>query len=90
VVRDASGHPTGVLLEAAMHWRAVRSMHASRSRISSPCCNASRYLNSFGHHERRQCHRRSGRDQTLRDARDRGMLTVRTRTAFGAVAALTT
>jgi hypothetical protein len=87
VIRDASGHATGVLLEAAMQiaGRAV----AARIPVDDQLAmlrDATRYLNSFG---LTSIVNATGDLQELKlyaALRDRGELTVRTRTAFGAVA----
>jgi predicted amidohydrolase YtcJ len=87
VIRDASGHPTGVLLEAAMQL-AARAV-ASRIPVDAQLGmvrDATRYLNSLGI---TSVVNATGDPAELRlyaTLRDRGQLTVRTRTAFGAVA----
>jgi predicted amidohydrolase YtcJ len=87
VVRDASGHPTGVLLEAAMQIAA----RAALARIPtgdqlSMLEAASRYLNSFGITSVVNATGDLAEIKLYAALRDRGTLTVRTRTAFGAVA----
>jgi predicted amidohydrolase YtcJ len=87
VMRDASGHATGVLLEAAMQiaGRAV----AARIPVDDQLAmlrDATRYLNSLG---LTSIVNATGDLEELKlyaALRDRGELTVRTRTAFGAVA----
>jgi predicted amidohydrolase YtcJ len=87
VMRDASGHATGVLLEAAMQiaGRAV----AARIPVDDQLAmlrDATRYLNSLG---LTSIVNATGDLKELKlyaALRDRGELTVRTRTAFGAVA----
>jgi predicted amidohydrolase YtcJ len=87
VIRDASGHPSGVLLEAAMAVmaRAVFA-HVPQEDLLKMTAAATRYLNSFGV---TSVVNATGNLQEVRlfaALRDRGELTVRTRTAFGAVA----
>jgi predicted amidohydrolase YtcJ len=87
VIRDASGHATGVLLEAAMQiaGRAV----AVRIPVDEQLAmlrDATRHLNSLG---LTSIVNATGDLEELKlyaVLRDRGELTVRTRTAFGAVA----
>ena len=87
VIRDASGHATGVLLEAAMQiaGRAV----AVRIPVDEQLAmlrDATRHLNSLG---LTSIVNATGDLEELKLyalLRDRGELTVRTRTAFGAVA----
>jgi predicted amidohydrolase YtcJ len=87
VVRDASGHPTGVLLEAAMQIaaRAVLARLPVEDQLAM-LENASRYLNSFGITSVVNATGDLAEIKLYAALRDRGTLTVRTRTAFGAVA----
>jgi hypothetical protein len=87
VVRDASGHPTGVLLEAAMQIasRAVLARIPVEDQLAM-LENASRYLNSFGITSVVNATGDLAQIKLFAALRDRGTLTVRTRTAFGAVA----
>ncbi len=87
VVRDASGHPTGVLLEAAMQIaaRAVLARIPVEEKIAM-LQSASRYLNSFGITSVVNATGDLAEIKLYAALRDRGALTVRTRTAFGAVA----
>jgi predicted amidohydrolase YtcJ len=87
VIRDASGHPTGVLLEAAMQL-AVRAV-APRLAIDDQLAmikTATRYLNSLGITSVVNATGDLAEIKLYGALRDRGELTVRTRTAFGAVA----
>jgi predicted amidohydrolase YtcJ len=87
VIRDASGHATGVLLEAAMQiaGRAVAARISVEDQLAM-LRDATRHLNSLGI---TSIVNATGDLQELElyaALRDRGELTVRTRTAFGAVA----
>jgi hypothetical protein len=87
VVRDASGHPTGILIEAAMeaverYVRATLSQEEQLSMIQA----ATRHLNSYGITSVVNATGDLAEIQLYAALRDRGVLTVRTRTAFGAVA----
>jgi predicted amidohydrolase YtcJ len=87
VVRDASGHPTGVLLEAAMQIaaRAVLARIPVEDKLAM-LQSASRHLNSFGITSVVNATGDLAEIKLYATLRDRGALTVRTRTAFGAVA----
>jgi predicted amidohydrolase YtcJ len=87
VVRDASGRPTGVLLEAAMQIaaRAVLARIPVEDQLSMLQA-ASRYLNSYGITSVVNATGDLAEVRLYAALRDRGTLTVRTRTAFGAVA----
>jgi predicted amidohydrolase YtcJ len=87
IVRDASGHPTGVLLEAGMQVaaRAVLA-HLSVEDELAMLAEASHYLNSFGITSVVNATGDLAEIKLYAALRDRGKLTVRTRTAFGAVA----
>jgi predicted amidohydrolase YtcJ len=87
VIRDASGRPTGVLLEAAMQLsaRAVADRLPREEQLAMVQA-AAHYLNGFGI---TSVVNATGDLPELRlyaTLRDRGALTVRTRTSFGAVA----
>ncbi|HWS65078.1 MAG TPA: amidohydrolase [Steroidobacteraceae bacterium] len=87
VIRDASGHATGVLLEAAMQiaGRAVAARVSTEEQLAM-LRDATRHLNSLG---LTSIVNATGDLEELKlyaALRDRGELTVRTRTAFGAVA----
>lgn len=87
VIRDASGRPTGVLLEAAMQLAARPALaRLSEEQLLAWLEQASKYLNGYGI---TSIVNATGDLRELRlyaALRDRGTLTVRTRTAFGAVA----
>lgn len=87
VIRDASGHPSGLLLEAAMELveRAVLAA-LSRDEKLSLLRDASHYLNRFGITSVVNATGTLPEIELYAALRDRGELTVRTRTAFGAVA----
>jgi predicted amidohydrolase YtcJ len=87
VVRDAGGHPTGVLLEAAMQLtaRAVARRVPVEDQLAMLQA-AGRYLNSFGITSVVNATGDLAEIKLYAALRDRGTLTVRTRTAFGAVA----
>jgi predicted amidohydrolase YtcJ len=87
VVRDASGRPTGVLLEAAMQL-AARAV-ATRIPVDEQLAmvrDATRFLNSFGITSVVNATGDLAELRLYAALRDRGELTVRTRTALGAVA----
>jgi len=86
VVRDASGHPTGVLIEAAMeaverYVKATLSVEDQLAMIKI----AARNLNSYGITSVVNATGDLAEIKLYAALRDRGELTVRTRTAFGAV-----
>jgi predicted amidohydrolase YtcJ len=87
VIRDASGHPSGVLLEAAMQLaaRAV-AVRVPREEQLAMLQGAAHYLNSFGITSVVNATGDLAELELYGTLRDRGMLTVRTRTSFGAVA----
>jgi predicted amidohydrolase YtcJ len=87
VVRDASGHPTGVLIEAAMeaaerYVRATLSVEDQLAMIQV----ATRQLNSYGITSVVNATGDLAEIKLYAALRDLRQLTVRTRTAFGAVA----
>lgn len=87
VVRDASGHPTGIVIEAAMEAveRYVRATLSTEEQLSM-IKEATRTLNSFGITSVVNATGDLAEIKLYAALRDRGALTVRTRTAFGAVA----
>ncbi len=87
VVRDASGHPSGLLLEAGMEL-VERAVFAALSRDEKLAMlrDASRYLNSFGITSVVNATGNLPEIELYAALRDRGELTVRTRNSFGAVA----
>lgn len=87
IVRDASGHPLGVVLEAGMDVvaRAVAERVPSEDKLAL-LREASAYLNSFGITSVVNATGNLAELRLYGALRDRGELTVRTRTAFGAVA----
>jgi predicted amidohydrolase YtcJ len=87
VIRDASGHPSGVLLEAAMQL-AARAV-AARVPVEEQLAmlrSASLYLNSLGITSVVNATGDLAELALYGALRDRGTLTVRTRTSFGSVA----
>jgi predicted amidohydrolase YtcJ len=87
VVRDASGHPTGLLLEAAQEVanRAVLRTLSQEQKLAL-LVNAMHYLNRFGITSVVNATGSLEEIELYGMLRDRGELTVRTRTALGAVA----
>ncbi len=87
VIRDASGHPSGVLLEAAMQLaaRAVAVRVPVEDQLSMIEA-ATRYLNSFGITSVVNATGDLAEIGLYGTLRDRSTLSVRTRTSFGAVA----
>jgi predicted amidohydrolase YtcJ len=87
VIRDASGHPSGLLLESAMEL-VERAIFAALSRDEKLALlrDASHYLNRFGITSVVNATGSLPEIELYAALRDRGELTVRTRTAFGAVA----
>jgi len=87
VIRDASGHPSGVLLEAAMQLaaRAVAGRVPLEEKLAMVQA-ATRYLNSFGITSVVNATGDLAEIELYGTLRDRGALTVRTRTSFGSVA----
>jgi predicted amidohydrolase YtcJ len=87
VIRDASGHATGVLLEAAMQiaGRAVAARISTEEQLAM-LRDATRHLNSMGITSIVNATGDLAELKLYAALRDRGELTVRTRTAFGAVA----
>src|SRR5216683_631577 len=87
VIRDASGHPSGVLLEAAMQLaaRAVAGRVPLEEKLTMVQA-ATRYLNSLGITSVVNATGDLVEIELYGTLRDRGTLTVRTRTSFGSVA----
>jgi predicted amidohydrolase YtcJ len=87
VIRDASGHPTGLLLESAMEL-VERAVFAALSRDEKLALlrDASQYLNRYGITSVVNATGGLPEIELYAALRDRGELTVRTRTSFGAVA----
>jgi predicted amidohydrolase YtcJ len=87
IVRDAGGHPTGILIESAMEImeRAVQSQLSVGEQVAMVRA-ASRYLNGFGITSVVNATGNLAEIRLYGLLRDRGQLTVRTRNAFGAVA----
>ena len=87
VLRDASGHPTGLLLEAAQELinRAVMRELSVDEKLAL-LREATRYLNRFGITSIVNATGDLAEIELYSRLRERGELTVRTRTAFGAVA----
>lgn len=87
VVRDASGHPSGLLLEAAMEL-VERAVFAALPRDEKLALlrDASHYLNRYGITSVVNATGSLAETELYAALRDRGELTVRTRNSFGAVA----
>jgi predicted amidohydrolase YtcJ len=87
IIRDASGRPSGLLLEAAMELveRAVFAL-LSRDEKLALLRDASHYLNRYGITSVVNATGSLPEIELYAALRDRGELTVRTRTSFGAVA----
>jgi len=87
VIRDASGHPSGVLLEAAMEIaaRAVNVRVPFEEKLAIVRAGVA-YLNRYGVTSVVNATGDLSEIKLYAALRERGQLTVRTRTAFGAVA----
>jgi len=87
IIRDASGHPSGILLEAAMAVmeRALVDQFSLDEKLAL-LRDASHHLNSYGITSVVNATGNLAEIQLYAALRDRGQLTVRTRTSFGAVA----
>jgi hypothetical protein len=87
IVRDASGHPSGLLLEAAMEVmeRAVFAKLTSDEKLEV-LRDASRYLNRYGITSVVNATGDLAEIELYDALRQRGQLTVRTKNSFGAVA----
>jgi predicted amidohydrolase YtcJ len=87
VIRDASGHPSGVLLEAAMQLAGrVVALRVPLEERLEMVQTAARYLNSLGITSVVNATGDLAELELYAALRDRGTLTVRTRTSFGSVA----
>jgi predicted amidohydrolase YtcJ len=87
IIRDASGRPSGVLLEAAMEVveRAVFAAVPREEKLSM-LREAGHFLNRYGVTSVVNATGSLAEIELYATLRDRGQLTVRTRTSFGAVA----
>jgi predicted amidohydrolase YtcJ len=87
IVRDASGNPTGILIESAMQLaeRAVQKQLSPEDQLTM-LRDASRYLNQYGITSVVNATGDLAEIRLYATLRDRGQLTVRTRNAFGSVA----
>jgi predicted amidohydrolase YtcJ len=87
VIRDARWHPTGVIIEAAMEAveRFVKATLPVEDQLQM-IREATRYLNGYGITSVVNASGDLAEIRLYAALRDRGQLTVRTRTAFGAVA----
>lgn len=87
IVRDASGRPSGLLLEAGMEVmeRAVFTQMTREEKLES-LRNASQYLNRYGITSVVNATGNLAEIELYAALRERGQLTVRTRNSFGAVA----
>ncbi len=88
IVRDAGGHPTGILMEAAMQVmeRALASQLSLDEKLAL-LHDASLYLNRYGITSINNASGDLVEIELYAALRDRGQLTVRTQTAFGAIGA---
>jgi len=87
IIRDASGHPSGVLLESAMAIveRAVFPLFTLEEKLAI-LSEGTHYLNRYGITSITNATGDLAEIELYAALRDRGQLTVRTRTSFGAVA----
>ena len=87
IIRDASGHPTGTLIEAGMEVmeRAVDAQLPAESKLAMLEA-ATHYLNSYGITSVVNATGNLAEIRLYATLHERGTLTVRTRTAFGSVA----
>jgi predicted amidohydrolase YtcJ len=87
IIRDASGHPSGLLLEAAMAImeRALQPLFPEEEKLKF-LRDAAHHLNQFGITSVVNATGNLAEIELYAALRDRGELTVRTRTSFGAVA----
>jgi predicted amidohydrolase YtcJ len=86
IIRDASGHPSGVLIESAMELmeRAVQKTLPAEHQLVM-LRDAAHYLNRYGITSVVNATGNLAEIQLYATLRDRGELTVRTRNAFGSV-----
>jgi hypothetical protein len=87
IIRDASGHPSGVLLEAAMAVmeRALANQFSQEEKLAL-LRDASQHLSRYGVTSVVNATGKLAEIELYAALRERGQLTVRTRTSFGAVA----
>ncbi|PYX52526.1 MAG: hypothetical protein DMG79_00425 [Acidobacteria bacterium] len=87
IIRDASGHPSGILLEAAMAImeRALANQFSQDEKLAL-LRDASHHLNRYGITSVVNATGNLQEIELYAALRDRGELSVRTRTSFGAVA----
>ena len=86
IIRDTAGEPTGVLLEGAMQlMEPVTAIQDFETRVAW-LSNAAQYLNRFGITSVVNATGNLDEIRAYAALRDRGELTVRTRTSFGTVA----
>ena len=85
VVRDAAGHPTGVLIDPAMQLIARALPKEPLEARMEVLKNAASFLNSYGVTSVINATGDLAEMEAYAAMRDRGLLTVRTKTAFGAV-----
>jgi len=88
IIRDAFGHPSGILMEAAMQVmeRALTGALSQEEKLAL-VRDASHHLNSYGITSVVNASGSLQEIQLYGASRDRGELTVRTRTSFGAIGA---
>jgi hypothetical protein len=86
IVRDTKGHPTGVLMEGAAEIIEQALPDPPGEEKCEWLAQAQRYLNRFGVTSATMATGSLADIELYGKMRDRGLLTVRTRTAFGAVA----
>jgi predicted amidohydrolase YtcJ len=86
IVRDASGHPTGMLMEAAMQVmeRALANQFSLDEKLAM-LRDASLYLNRYGVTSITNASGSLAETELYAALRARGQLTVRVKTAFGAI-----
>ena len=87
IVRDASGHPSSILMEAAMQVmeRALENQFSSEEKLAI-LHEGEHHLNSYGITSVVNATGNLAEIQLYAALRDRGELTVRTKTSFGSVA----
>ncbi len=86
IIRDASGHPSGVLLEAAVQVmeRALGNAFSQDEKLAL-VRNAAHHLNTYGITSVVNASGNLQEIQLYGELRDRGELTVRTKTSFAAI-----
>ena len=85
IVRDSAGHPTGIVREGAMQLVEHAMPAMPREEKLALLRDASRYLNRYGITSVANATGNLEEIELYATLRDRGELTVRTRTAFGSV-----